>query len=292
MYEMLRHLLSECLTWFLISLICYSFAKSLSQKTISWKDVLLAAFSVAYLAMTKVIFGYVIIIMLFVSVFQFLFSSFYAPAKKAALIFLVSFLFCLPWLFYTYSLTGKLLYWSNSGGMSLYTMSTPYNDESGQWYDQKRLVNSPNHAAFMDSVMKLSPVQRDDAFKQTAIKNIKNHPGKYLTNLVSNVGRLLFFPTDYVSNSIFSYYPFVPNMFVVVFIVIAFIISIIQFKSIPHEIVLLFLFIIIYLVGSTFLSAYRRMFYITIPFWFFFFSYVFNNMVTIRIKQTRETASQ
>jgi hypothetical protein len=171
-------------------------------------------------------------------------------------------------------------------------MSTPYEGETGQWYDQERLVNSPNHAVFMDSILKLTPVQRDEAFKQQAIKNIKKHPGKYLTNLVSNVGRLLFFPSDYVSNSIFSYYPFVPNMFVVIFIVIAFLISVIQFKSIAREIVLLFLFIIIYLVGSTLLSAYRRMFHVTMPFWFFFFSYVFNNLVTIKLKQTRDTASQ
>jgi hypothetical protein len=289
MYEMLRHLLSECLTWFLISLICYSFANSFRQKTISWKDVVLAGFSIAYLAMTKVIFGYVIILMLFVSGFLFLFPAFYASAKKAALIFLVSFLFCLPWLFYTYSLTGKLLYWSNSGGMSLYTMSTPYEGETGQWYDQKRLVNSPNHTVFMDSVLKLTPVQRDEAFKKAAIKNIKNHPVKYLANLVSNVGRLLFFPTDYVSNSILSYYPFIPNMFIVVFIVITSVISACQFKRIPQEIVFLFLFIIIYLAGSTLLSAYRRMFHITMPFWFFFFSYVFNNIISVQIIQTGES---
>ena len=284
-FEVLRQILTESLAWFLISLVCFLVVKNYQQKNISWKLVLLAAFSIAYLAMTKVIFGYVILLMLFISIFMFLLPIFRSSAKKSALIFLVSLFFCLPWLIYTYNLTDKIFYWSNSGSMSLYTMSTPYVGESGQWYDQELLLKNPNHTVFIDSILRLTPLQQDDAYKKAAITNIRNHPAKYLTNFISNIGRLLFFPSDYAPDTIFSYYPFVPNMFIVVFIVITMAVSLVHYKRIPPELILLFMFIFIYLFGSTVVSAYRRMFHITMPFWFFFFSYVFNNLISIKIKQ-------
>ena len=73
-------------------------------------------------------------------------------------------------------------------------------------------------------------------------------------------------------------------MFVIVFIFFAAAISIINYKKIPIELILLLLFIIIYLFGSSLLSAYRRMFYMTIPFWILFISYVFTNVMTIKFK--------
>ena len=216
---------------------------------------------------------------------MFLLPVFRSSAKKSTLIFLISFVFCLPWLLYTYNLTNKLFYWSNSGSMSLYTISTPYTGESGQWYHQDQLLKNPNHAVFMDSISRLTPLQKDDAYKIAAIKNIRNHPAKYLTNFISNIVRLLFFPSDYAPDTIFSYYPFIPNMFVVVFIIITMAVSLVHYKRIPHELIFLFMFIFIYLSGSTIVSAYRRMFYITMPFWFFFISYFFNNIISIKIKQ-------
>jgi hypothetical protein len=89
-FEMLPLILTESLTWFLISLVCFLFIKSYLQKDISWKLIFLTAFSIAYLVMTKVIFGYVILIMLFISVFMFLLPVFRSSAKKSTLIFLGS----------------------------------------------------------------------------------------------------------------------------------------------------------------------------------------------------------
>ena len=283
-YEVLRQILTESLAWFLISLICFLFVKNFHQKNISWKLIFLTGFSIAYLAMTKVIFGYVIIFMLLISTFYFLLPKFRSSAKKSIIIFLVSFVFCLPWLFYTYSLTKRPFYWTNSGSMALYTMSTPYAGETGQWYGQDLLLKNPNHAVFIDSIYKLAPLQRDDAYRKAAIANISNHTFKYLTNIISNIGRLLFFPSDYAPKTILSYYPFIPNMFVIVFIVISMAVAAVYYKRIPQELVFLFFFVFIYLLGSTFVSAYRRMFHITMPFWFFFISYVFSKIISIKIK--------
>ena len=285
MFQMLPLIITESLTWFLISLVCFLFIKNFRLDAISWKLIFFTAFSIAYLVMTKVIFGYVVLIMLFVSLIMFLLPDFHSSAKKATMIFLISFIFCLPWLIYTYSLTNKLFYWTNSGSMALYTMSSPYANELGDWKSSDELLLNPNHKVFIDSISKISSLERDKAYKAAAIKNIKNHPGKYFHNWIANVGRLLFsYPFSNAGQTIKSYFTIIPNMFVVVMLILIFPVGIIQHKKFPEELILLLLFILIYLFGSTLISAYRRMFYITMPFWILLISYVFNNLISIKIR--------
>jgi hypothetical protein len=284
-YTLIPSIYTECLTWFLISLVCYFFIKNYKQKFISTKLIILSGFSITYLAMTKIIFGYVIIIMLIVSICMFFWPRFRLSAKKSILIFSISLVLCLPWLIYTYQLTHKPLYWTNSGSMSLYTMSTPYENELGDWKTFAEMKKNPNHQVFIDSILKLKPLEIDEAFKSAALKNIKNNPKKYLSNWIANVGRLIFsYPYSNTEQKITSYFTIVPNMFIVVFIVLAFSISSIHWKKLPYEIILLTLFIVIYLLGSTLVSAYNRMFFITMPFWFLFLSCFFNNIVSVKIK--------
>ena len=284
-FEMIPFILTEPLAWFLISLVCFLLIKNYQQKTISWKLVILASLSIAYLAMTKIIFGYVILLMLFISIFLFLLPRFRSSAKKSIFIFFLSFSFCLPWLIYTYSLTNKVFYWTNSGSMSLYTMSTPYANELGDWHNSYDLQLNPNHRIFMDSISKLQPLERDEAYKRAAIGNIKSHPKKFLSNWIANVGRLLFsYPYSNTQQTIKSYFTILPNMFIVVIIVLLLAVSIVYHKKIPDGIMWLFLFILIYLLGSSLVSAYRRMFYITMPFWFLFISYVLNNIISVNTR--------
>jgi hypothetical protein len=284
-FEMLPAILTECLTWFLISLICFLLIKTFNKPDLSWKLIILSSFSIAYLAMTKVIFGYAILFMLLASAVIFLFPKFRPSAKRSVLIFLFSFIFCLPWLFYTYSLTNKPFYWGNAGNMSLYTMSTPYANELGDWGSESELQENPNHKIFMDSVLKLTALERDEAYKKAAIKNISSHPRKFFSNWVANIGRLLFsYPYSNKTQNVKTYFTVVPNMFVIVFIVLIFPVSIIYYKRIPKGLFFLLLFMLIYLLGSSFLGAYRRMFYVTLPFWYFYISFVISNIISIRIK--------
>ena len=208
-YEWLPYILTECLAWFILSCVCYLFTKSCMQRSISWKLIILTAFSIAYLAMTKVIFGYVILSMLVVSAFLCLLPRFRSNAIKSALIFLIAFGFCLPWLAYTYHMTNKLLFWTDSGSMSLYTMSTPYADELGDWdeigrwkenaaQDNFDSTYNANHRVFIDSIEKLKPLETYEAYKAAAIRNIESHPSKISLNWIANVGRLLFdFPFSF-----------------------------------------------------------------------------------------------
>jgi len=285
-FELLPFILTECLTWFIMSLICFLLVRTFRQKSISWKLILLSALSIAYLAMVKVIFGYVILCMLFISIFMFLLPAFRSMAKKSALLFLLSFGFCLPWLIYTYSLTNKVMYWANSGTMSLYTMSSPFADELGDWTTTAELSVNPNHSVFMDSISKLKPLEREEAYKTAAIKNIKSHPRKYFSNWLANVGRIfLSYPHSYTSQKITTYLTFIPNMFIIVAIILSFAMSIRYYRRFPEGLIILFFLVMAYLFGSSLVSAFRRMFYITMPFWFFFFSYVFSNIISVKIKQ-------
>jgi len=285
-FQMLPLILTEVLTWFLITLLCFLFAKSFNKKIISWKLLFLTTFLLAFLAMTKVIFGYVILSMIFVSIFMLVFPQFRSSAKKSTLIFLLSFVFCLPWLLYTYNLTNNFFYWTNSGSMSLYTMSTPYENELGDWSSSVELNLNPNHKVFIDSISNLNALQRDKAFKKKAIENIYNHPKKYFSNWTANIGRLVFsYPYSYGEQTIKTYFTIIPNMFVIVFILLAAVIGIVRYNKLPIELILLLLFILIYLFGSSLVSAYRRMFYITIPFWILFLSYVFTNLITIKFRK-------
>lgn len=60
-------------------------------------------------------------------------------------------LICSPYLVYTYALTGKIFYWGNSGGLSLYWMSSPHPQEFGDWHNPQTLSEIPeletNHGA-------------------------------------------------------------------------------------------------------------------------------------------------
>ncbi len=224
--------------------------------------------------------------MLILSVILFLLPKFRLLGQKFITIFAFAFLLCVPYLIYTYSLTHKVLYWTNSGGWSLYTMSAPYPNDWGDWKDNPQMLANPNYKVFVDSVQKLSSFDRDAAYKTKAVENIKAHPKKYLLNGVANLGRMFFsYPFTDEKQDVKTYYTILPNMFVLVFMIISLGIGIFYYKKLPEALVLLLLFILIYLAGSTMVSAFRRMFYITMPFWTIFIAYVLTNIVTVKIKK-------
>ena len=288
-YEKIPLVLTECLTWFLISLIGYLFFKIGKERKLPTKTIWLCAIAIAFLVMTKVVFGYVIIAMLFISLILFLLPKFRSSAKKFTYLFALSFLLCVPYLIYTYSVTHKLFYWTNSGGWSLYNMSAPYPNDWGDWKDNPQMLQNPNYKVFVDSVLKLPPLERDAIYKTKAIENIKHYPKKYLLNCVANLGRMFFsYPFTNMEQDVKTYFTIIPNMFVLVFMVITLGLGIFHYKKLPQEIILLLLFILIYLAGSTLVSAFRRMFYITMPFWTVFIAYVLTNIVSIKFKHNRD----
>jgi hypothetical protein len=281
---MIPVIMSECLAWFLVSALCYSVVRFYNGQKNYRKYLLVSSLILAFLAMTKVIFGIVITVMVFLSLLFLLIPGMRRSAKKSFLLFFFALLFCLPWLAYTYGLTGKFWYWTNSGGMSMYIMSSPYPGEYGDWKDFSQLQSNPDHAAFMDSLARLAPVPQDEAFAARAVRNIRQHPGKFVVNWTANIGRLLFsYPYSFAPQTVKSYYTILPNMAVVFLILVSLAVFAARFRQMPHVIILLLVLFLVYLSGSSLVCAYRRMFYITIPFWFLFIAFVFGRFVSFRI---------
>lgn len=228
-----------------------------------------ASLYLAYLALTKVFFGYVIAAILVFLLAWRICQRAYAVRVTLG-VFLLALLWCVPYLFYMYSATGKVFYWGTSGGTSLYWMSSPYPGEYGSWYSSKQVMDRPElapHREFFASLEGMTDVQRDDAFKKEAIRNIKGHPKEYARNWAANVGRLLFsYPFSFGPQSLTTYFYLAPNMFVVVLFLVSLIPAFLRPQAMPLEMWLLFAFALIAFGGSTLISAYERQFRPLVPF--------------------------
>jgi hypothetical protein len=102
---------------------------------------------------------------------------------------------CVPWLAYTYHLTGQPLYWGTSSGLSLFWMSPTVPGETGQWHEPSEVPTDPALAAYAPMFRRLQavePVRSDEVLRERAIANIRERPALYARNLVANVSRLVF----------------------------------------------------------------------------------------------------
>jgi 4-amino-4-deoxy-L-arabinose transferase-like glycosyltransferase len=288
-FARLHLLLTETLTVFLICGFMFHFCKLSQNKKGSWTHLLMAGFFLGYLALTKILFGYVIITSLTVSLLLYAWKR-TDRFKRAVWVCCFALLTCLPYLFYTYSLTGKVFYWANSGGMSLYWMSTPYEGEFGDWFKRDEVERNPslaaNHKSFFDYVSRLPSIQRDEAFTQQAIRNIFNNPKKFVVNWVANCGRLLFnYPYSYTPQKLSTYAYIIPDMFVVVIMVLSIYPTWIGRRLIPHEVFFLIGFATIAFGGSSLLSAYQRFFMPLVPIFCLWISLTLTRVLRIEMHQ-------
>jgi len=287
----ISYLLTETFVAFLISALTYHFCKVSQSRTRGTRHEIVAGVCLGYLALTKVFFGYVIVTCLAVAGLVFVFLKRDYVLKKAIVVCCVAFAVCLPYLLYTYSLTGKVFYWGNSGGMQLYWMATPYSDELGDWQFIEQIRANPklaeNHLAFYEKVAKLPSIERDDAFRREAIHNIVTHPLKYFTNWLNNIGRLLFdYPYTYVDQRLRTYYYMIPNMFIVVLGILSIYPAWRRRKVTPKEILALLVFVIIATAGTSLVSAQARQFWVLTPIVDLFIITVLLNSVVVNVPST------
>jgi hypothetical protein len=280
-------LFTEILVFFLMCGFIYHFCKFIQKDTRDGWQLTISSLYLAFIALTKIIFGYVILATIVISLILYALQK-NKGMMKVLSVNIIALIFCLPYLFYTYSLTGKIFYWGTSGGMSLYWMSTPYSGEYGNWYYEKQVYSEPqlfaNHHEIFDRIAKLDKVRQDEALTKQGLKNIQEHPKKYLFNWMCNVGRLLFsYPFSYKLQSPNTFFYLVPNMFIVVLSCLCIYPSIIRYKDIPFEIVVLLLISVIYYGGSTLLSAYERQFHPVLPILFLWISFTLLRITKIRI---------
>lgn len=213
----------------------------------------LAAFFLGYLLFTKPMFAYATVVCLAVSLLLY---------RRAVWIYALALLLCTPYLAYTHSLTGKFFYWSTNGGAALYWMSTPYDGEWGDWKSETRVSEDKQlneHKELYDELAEFSFIERDELYKRAAISNIRRYPLKYCYNWIANVARIwLSFPQSYRYQTPHTLLYMVFNSVLWVSLLLCAYPLIRYRKDVPVEIVLLIVFALAFLFGSSLVSALAR----------------------------------
>lgn len=250
---------SEALTHFLIATWAYCTCRIFVSGKL--KSALLCGLLFGYLCLTKVIFGYLLVISLFgIGIWAVISRS-----RKIVLLFssfVIALLLCMPYLVHTYSLTGKAFHWADSGYTNLYWMTSPVETESGTWQPYPTALEREElsyHHPFVEYVHSLPYAERSEAFKEKAIEHIKENPSKYIYNWLSNIGRTLVnYPYDYTAQTNRSFFYFVPAFVLFYFLLRAFIVYFKQKPEIPVELLIIAIGGLIVYGGTTLLSASNR----------------------------------
>jgi hypothetical protein len=191
-YTLLPNLHSEPLALLFVVLALHATARLVDEGGRRW--LALGAVSLAGLALTRVDYGWVLMVVLAVLlVWWAAFRS--ANARRLAAMYALGLALCLPWLAYTTTETGRLLQWGNSGSLSLYWMSSPFAGDLGDWQQADVVFADPDlapHRAFFETLRGLDLPEQNARLERRALANISDHPLKYAENMAANVSRMLF----------------------------------------------------------------------------------------------------
>jgi 4-amino-4-deoxy-L-arabinose transferase-like glycosyltransferase len=306
-YQELVQLMTEPFTCLLITLILFCLIKLFQNenpKSVR-KYILFSGACIGYLALTKISFGYVLMFLLVGSISILIFNKRNSNLKKLVIVLLTALVFTTPYLIYTFNLTGKIFYWGTPGGDSLYWMSTPFENEYGNWYGDFNLLprsqkeiesNIPgyldslklHHQKDYDKIFAYEGVlKREKMFKKIAIENIKSNPLKYLDNCISNAGRLLFsFPYSYTIQSNRTLFRLPLNGALVLISIFSLIPTLFNWKKLFFPIKFILFFLFLYLGASVLVSSTIRMFTIIVPMLLFWIGYVLQRTVKLNLSFT------
>jgi hypothetical protein len=165
------------------------------------RHAVIAGVCLGWLAMTRLEYGWVIVAGLIAGLVWWPLARLRSrgpatttrSARRWALICGLAFLVCLPWLTYSYGLTHHILYWGNSGGISLYWMSSPSPHQLGEWHAYHSVMSDPalaGYRAFFEHLGSRGPVGSDLELQHLAVVQAVGHPAKYALNLLANLGRM------------------------------------------------------------------------------------------------------
>lgn len=275
-------LLTEALSFFLVSLFTYSVFSYINKKSKKHKWISIS--TLGYLVLTKIIFAYVIFGTLIMVLPLFYYRRFFSSAKSFCLILVLGFSLTIPYLMYTFKLTNKLFYYGNSGGMSLYWMSTPFENEFGDWHSFETLKEKPyiykNHKNFIETIKNLPPIEKDIALKKKALYNIKNNKFKFFKNWLSNIGRLFFdYPHDIQKIDYKFFIYLIPKLIIFIILLFNSIFIFFNFRKLNPIILFLNIFLLVYLGGLSLLSSYSRFLNIVLPIIFVCITYTFKKSI-------------
>ena len=291
----LPFLYSEPMAYFLMCGLIFYVCLFYQQREFRLKQLFIASLFLCLLILTKIIYLQVILVSA-VLLLVFLFWHRKKTALKLLKVLTGGFVFMIPYLIYTYSISGKVLYVGSGGGEILYHRSTPYPNEWGNWFSREDILFggdtdyiptevyknlnklSKNHRDFYLTLEPMSYMERDSAFKAAAIANIKAHPEKYLKNTVASLSRLVFhFPFSYRTQNLNAYGYMFPNMIILFLWALSLYPFIKNKNNMPFEITALLVFSLIYTGGIVLLDGRGRNFITVVPALILFCTYIFSN---------------
>jgi len=204
-FEHMPLLYTEVLCFFLVTAWIFH---SLKAGTSRLHQVVAGGY-LAFLALTKVVFGVALTVFLIAALVAWIRrrpSAMLATYVTQAALALA---LCLPYLAYTYQLTDRIYYWSSAGPNNFYWLTSPSPDEWGDWYHQGWVNEDPrlraHHKAIFDrtsglaenpnlseeeQVFNMSTPQASDIYLEQGLDNVREHPLKFARNWVGNVVRL------------------------------------------------------------------------------------------------------
>lgn len=265
------YIMTEPLTTFCVCAFAHTFAGALREPGCSWRRIAAASVSFAYLIMTRVIFGHVVLVMLAGALVAMpVFRRSRTALVRTALICACSFALCIPYLAYTRAHTGQTLCWSTNGGELLYWMTSHHPGENGHWFSYDDAITrpelAPNHKAFIERVNKLDVPAREAEFSKAAREHITSAPRAVAFNWVCNVCRLVFgFPRSFMPEEVAAVPVIVFNAPLLMLMTLAVVLFGRRPSSVPPEIVILLGMALVYLGGSSLVSGLPRYFFIITP---------------------------
>ena len=313
----LPSMVSEIITPFFTVLLLFLITKAFDDNAHRWRYPVLAGLAFGYLALIKVIFGYVIICMLAGTTLIWLANRKSNYNRQAMVVVIAAFITVMPYLIYTYNLTGRIMYWSSLGGNNLYWMSRYSDMENGSWFatpyirndslafnttgaaelkDEPFIIEKEGTVpGYTDSILhhdtenlkaiaklKNNILAQDDLFKKVAVENIKSHPFKFISNCFSNVGRMIFnFPYSYTLQkpSTLLWLPF--NGIIMVLAMFCAIPAFKNWRRIPYGIRFMLFVVFFYFGGSILGSAEIRMFTVIAPVLLVAIAYILQKSIKI-----------
>ncbi len=271
---------TEVLCFLLISILIYCFDRLHKKK--SRGLVIGTAVCFSYLILTKIIFFFVLLI-LFICSFVLKFRNNNQSHRQFSSVFSLSFIFILPYLLYTYQVSGKFPYLGNSGGMQIYWMTVDGSEHKGEWHpfpgDWNPFPSSSTHQwstksrtneiwyqeneTVIEEWKKLGPVAADAFLKKRSLQNIKKQPLVYLKNIYHNASRLILnVPRDQTRKAGKLSWLNIIFVFGLGFILLK-LKKLLASKN--TAVLFLLLFMASYLLGSLLLCGYDRFFVIVFP---------------------------
>jgi len=281
-YTLLPALHSEALAILFVVVALYATARLCEDGRRRW--VLLGAGGLAGLALTRVEYGWVITVVLLTMLVWWLVTR-RRTTLRLAVMYALGLALCTPWLVYTTAETGRVFQWGNSGALSVYWISSPYDGDLGDWQKAEAVFTDPNlapHRTFFASLEGRTLPEQNARLERKALENVREHPLKYVENVAANVSRMLFdAPYSYSSQRLTAVYFAVPNALLLGVVLLAAVIAVRVRGSLPPPAAPYAVFAIAALGLHALASAYPRMLFPIVPVLMWFAATTLANHVRI-----------